>query len=98
MAKTLVVKFDSLDAILATLGAAHDDLITEVADIRKRVDSLLIGWQVDTDSRRSQLAFDTRLGRQLEALMEALARIRTELDGVAESARSTEVRNVAVLD
>lgn len=98
MPHSLVVRFASLDALEQGISSAHDDLVEAIAGIRRDVDGLLIGWQVDTESRRAQLAFDTRLGQQVEALMAALAKIRSELDATAASAHATEVRNVAVLD
>lgn len=98
MPATLVVKFESLESIANLLTKTHDDLVAQVAALRRDVDVLLLGWQVDTDSRRAQLGFDTRLGQQVQALMDALAKIKAQLDSAAVDAHATEVRNVAVLD
>ena len=98
MPATLVVTSASLDAIDVALSTAHESLVEEIGRMRGQVDSLLIGWSPDTESRRAQLGFDTRLGTGVEAMMAALAKIRATLQTVAADAHAAEVRNVAILD
>ncbi len=98
MPNDIVVTFENVAAIEAALTTAHDDLISTVDAIRADVDRMIIGWQVDTDSRRAQLAFDHRLAVGITAMVEALATIRRTLGDVSAAAHHAEVRNVAVLD
>ena len=95
---TLVIRFADLEAMEAAMTRAHDDLVEQIAVLRREVDGELAGWAIDTDSRQAQMRADRDLGEGVRSLAEALAKVRAALAGVREDAHAAEVRNVAILD
>lgn len=96
-ARSLVVRFGSVEAVEAALVSAHDELMSRVQDTLERVDDELVGWSVHTDSRAAQLERAYRLRQGAERLCAALEDVRAALVQVREDAHDTEVRNVAVI-
>jgi uncharacterized protein YukE len=95
---SLVVRQGDLEALEAAMATAHDRLLAEVSGAREEVAALLTGWAPDTASRQAQLQFDADVQSGVERLAAALAQVRAALAEVRESARTTEVDNVALLD
>lgn len=95
---TLVIRFADLEAMEAAMTRAHDDLVEQIAALRRGVDAELVGWARDTASRQAQLRADNDLARGVESLAEALAKVHAALAGLCEDAHAAEVRNVAILD
>ena len=95
---TLVVRHGDLAALEAAMTKAAADVVTGSVAARDQARQLLSGWVAGSDSRQAQLAFDDRLGRDIDDVAQQLVTLAKALATVRESAHEAEVRNVAILD
>ncbi|MBC7633923.1 hypothetical protein [Aeromicrobium sp.] len=95
---SLVVHQGSLDEMTAAMTQAHDTITTQVQSALDKVNAEIAAWSPATTSRAAEMNHQQKLRDGVERLTAALEKVRAALDTVAESARDTEVKNVAIVD
>jgi len=95
--RSLVVRFESLDAVERALTATHDEIVSRLDEVLAQVDTELGGWSATTASRAVEIQYQRHLRESVDRLCRALADVRDALTRVRADAHDTEVRNVAVI-
>ncbi|CAA9367380.1 MAG: hypothetical protein AVDCRST_MAG32-204 [uncultured Nocardioides sp.] len=93
----LVVHQEALSAMEAALTTATETITRQIEDLLQQVEALTPGWEEGSESHAAQLAHQQKLRDGVERLTAALDGVRAKVATHRESARETEVENVAIV-
>ncbi len=94
---SLVVRMGSLTEMESALTRASQQIEEQITGLLEKVNTQIAGWSPSTSSRQAEMAYQARLREGVARLTAALDQVRTALAEVRDSARETEVENVALL-
>lgn len=93
----LVVHQEVLSDIEEAMKVATDEITKQIADLLERVRTQTPGWDPTSDSHAAHERYQTRLNDGVAELTAALAKVRAEVAAHRETARETELENVAIV-
>lgn len=95
--RSLVVHQDALSTLESALTRTTETITQQVDELLRQVETLTPAWAEGSDSHAANIEKQQQLRDGVERLTSALDEVRTQLASYRESARETEVENVAIV-